>query len=111
MGEPTMAGKNASSTRNVVQAGEIVEALTQENGDTVYVLQDAQISGKLDLKHRVVQPAVVIQRCTFLAPVDLSYCEFKHAVDLSGCTFQQWFNGGDGTIYKKDLICHGVTFN
>src|SRR5215211_7758481 len=106
-----MGEKNGSPTQNVVQAKKIVEALTQEDGDAVYVLRDAQISGKLDLRHRVVHTAVNIQRCTFLDPVDLRYCEFKQVVNLSGCTFHRRFNGGENTIYRKDLICPGVTFD
>ena len=45
---------------------------------------------------------------------DARYCEFKQVVDFSGCTFRREFNSGDEveshTIYKKDLICNGATF-
>jgi hypothetical protein len=106
-----MSEKNGSPTQNVVQAVDIIEALTKEDGVAVYVLRDAQVVGKLDLKHRVVHTAVDIQRCTFLDPVDLRYCEFEQSVDFSGCTFHRRFNGGFRTVYKKDLTCHGVTFD
>jgi hypothetical protein len=110
-----MGEKNGSPTRNVVQAKKIVEALTQEDGDAVYVLRDAQVVGKLDLKHRVVHAAVDIQRCTFLDPADLRSCTFEQTVNFSGCIFRRRFSGaelsGSYTIFKKNLVCNGATFH
>jgi len=110
-----MSEKGRSPARNIVQAEKIIEALVHEDGDAVYVLHDAQISGKLDLKHRIVHTAVDIQRCTFLDPVDLKYCEFRQAVDLSECTFKQSFvseeQSATHTIFRKDLVCNEATFH
>lgn len=101
-------------TKKVVRANDIVEELTREADELIYTLRDAQVSGKLDLKHCIVNVAVYLQNCEFVDEVDFRYCEFKQAVDLSGCFFRQDFKSGDQfeshTVYRKDLICNEVVF-
>jgi len=82
--------------KETVQAEDIVEALTElEPDEPSYVLRNARIEGKLDLRHRTVHVAVDIQDCEFLEEVDLRYCEFTQAVNFSGCTFRKEFKSGD----------------
>lgn len=104
---------NPQPIREIRAAQDIFEALTNSSA-TVYRCQDAVITGKLDLKHQVIKPAVEIINCEFQNEVDLRYVEFLHTVNLSKCIFKQVFNSGDEgesqTVYRKDLICNETTF-
>ena len=101
--------------KKIVQAETIVHELTRQEADEpAYILRDAQITGRLDLKHRTVLVAVDIQGCEFLEEVDLKYCEFTQTVNFSNCTFRKDFNSleeiGTHTIYRKNLVCDGAVF-
>lgn len=81
-----MGDTHKTETRKVVKAEDIVEELTrdrQETDEPVYRLSDAFISGKLDLRHRVVNVAVYILGCEFCDEVDLRYCEFTQTVNFT----------------------------
>jgi hypothetical protein len=97
-----------------LQAGDIVRSLTGPIDGPVYALHNATIFGTFDLTHRTVDVAVDIQNCEFVDDVDLRNCDFKQSVNLSGCTFRHSFNSGDiigsHTIYRKNLVCDGATF-
>jgi uncharacterized protein YjbI with pentapeptide repeats len=97
-----------------LQAVEIARSLTGPTDGPVYTLHDATIVGTFDLTHRTVDVAVDIQNCEFKNDVDLRNCDFKQPVNFSGCTFRRSFNSGDiigsHTIYRKNLVCDGATF-
>ncbi len=112
-----LSDTHKAATRKVVRAKDIVAELTrdrQQTDEPVYTLRDAQISGKLDLKHRVVNVAVYILSCEFCDEVDLRYCEFTQTVNFARCHFHKCFNSGDEleshTVYRKDLICDETVF-
>lgn len=98
-----------------VTAEDLRHELTRQDYDEpTYVLRDAQIMGKLDLRNRTVNVAVDIQNCEFMGDVDLRQCEFLRAVDVSGCIFFGDLRSGDvpdtHTIYRKDLTCNRTLF-
>lgn len=104
-----------TSPKITIQAESIITAVTEQNLDQpIYVLRNAQVQGKLDLRHRTVLTAVDIQDCEFLEEVDVKYCEFTQAVNLSHCIFHENFNSIDGiganTIYRKNLVCDAAIF-
>jgi hypothetical protein len=88
---------------------------TLDNGASpLLCLEDAIVIGKLDLKHRTFERAIVARNCCFMGTLDLRYCDFKQAVYFLDCTFYQEFNSGDTTeshtIYRKELNCTGSCF-
>src|SRR5687768_10697219 len=112
-----MSEQDTAFTKETIQAKTIVKELTerkQEDKHKPYSLRNKRISGNLDLRHRIVDVAVDIQKCHFLGEVDLRHCEFEQALNLSGCTFHQAFRSGSESeshaIYRKDFICRGATF-
>lgn len=98
----------------MVEAQDLVEGLTDADGEVAFVLRGDTVRGQLDLKHRKVEVAVEIRDCEFLDDVDFRYCDFVQAVDLSGCTFRGALNSGDEVeshaVYRKDLVCNSATF-
>jgi hypothetical protein len=91
-----------------------IEKQLEKDTPKPYCLNGVKISGKLNLKHRIIKRPVEIHGAEFLDEVDLRYCEFKQAVDLSECTFHKGFNSGDEieshTIYRSDFICNRANF-
>lgn len=98
----------------MIKAETVVKELLREDTDDVYRLKNANIIGRVNLKHRTIKRPIEIVRCTFIHEIDVRYCEFKQTVDLSGCIFDASFNSGDAieshTIYRKDLICNHAQF-
>jgi hypothetical protein len=101
--------------RSEIKAKDIAQALAEEKSELArIVLRRKRITGKLDLKYRVISVPLTFRQCEFLGEVDLRNCKFEQVVDFTGSTFYQRFKGGDEaeshTIYTKDLICNDVTF-
>lgn len=97
-----------------IKAETVVKEILRTDTTDVYHLEDAEIIGPVNLKHRIVSRPIEIVRCTFIHDIDVRYCEFKQTVDLSDCIFDASFNSGDEieshTIYRKDLICNRARF-
>ena len=93
-----------------ITAEELIKKLTQdEHPDEEFSLTDTTITGKFDLRHRVVPVAISLMECTFTDEVDLGYCQFKQCVDFSGSCFEKDFNSMHA-IYRKNIICNDSGF-
>src|SRR5215212_10282249 len=100
--------------QEIVKADDLVRDLLNTT-EPVFTRRDKTISGTLNLKYHMINPAVDLQGCHFLDEVDLSFCDFEQAVDFSRCTFDHAFNKTDQSnsqVFhcKKDLTCDEAIF-
>jgi hypothetical protein len=104
-----------------VTAENIAVELARAPEGTTYILRDARISGKLDLRRRVVNVPIYIQNCEFFDGVDLRNSEFTQIVNFSGCAFRSYLSGDplesdsieeerSFTIYRKNFILNEAVF-